>query len=97
MLAYLVIDDDAAGDDMVSRRVDRCMKSAEAWVLNAVSENVDMDDPLAEELAVKVAGELYENRAFTEKGGINSKVSAALNRMAADFAMQLRCKYGGDA
>ena len=55
-----------------------------------------MEDALAEELLIKAAGELYENRSFAEKGGINSKATAALNRMAADFAMQLRCKYGGD-
>lgn len=99
VLDYLMIDDcdEAAGDDMVSRRVDRCIKSAEGWIKEAVCNEVDMSDPLAEELLIKAAGELYENRSFAEKGGINSKVSAALNRMAADFAMQLRCKYGGDA
>ena len=98
VLDYLTIDDcdDAAGDEMVSRRIERCIKSAEGWIKESVCEQVDMEDALAEELLIKAAGELYENRSFAEKGGINSKATAALNRMAADFAMQLRCKYGGD-
>ena len=97
VLDYLLIDDEEmAQDDMVTRRIDRCINAAEAWIKEASTPNVDMEDPLAEELLIKAAGELYENRSFTEKSGVTGKVAAALNRMASDFTFQLRLKYGGD-
>lgn len=95
VLDYLMIDVDEA-DDMVARRLDRSIKAAEAWIKQAVSETVELSDVLAEELVIKAAAELYENRSITDKN-VNGKVSAALNRMAADFSMQLRLKYGDGA
>ena len=95
LLDYLLIEaDDMAEDAMTARRIDRCIKAAEVWLKEASTENADLADPIAEELVLKAAGDLYENRAFAERGQ-SGKVSAAMNRMAADFLMQLRLKYGG--
>lgn len=89
-MAYLGIEAEYA-DQVQKNQVERALLAARSWLKGAVGNGVDMDDEKAEYLVLMAVGELYEVRSLSEAK--TQKVLASLNRMAADFILQL--KYGG--
>ena len=89
-MEYLGIEVEYA-DEAQTGQVERALKAAKLWLEGAVGDAVDMDDGKAEQLMLMAVGELYEVRGLTDAK--TQKVLASLNRMAADFILQL--KYGG--
>ena len=81
VLSYLGID---YADDMVTRNVERAIKTADAYLKGAVGENYPTDDPRAKELALIFISDLYDNRGMIEK------VSGNVRRLVDDFMLQLR-------
>lgn len=81
VLSYLGID---YADDMVTRNVERAIKTADAYLKGAVGENYPTDDPRAKELALIFIADLYDNRGMIEK------VSGNVRRLVDDFMLQLR-------
>lgn len=81
VLDYLGID---YADDMVTRNVERAIKTADAYLKGAVGENYPTDDPRAKELALIFIADLYDNRGMIEK------VSGNVRRLVDDFMLQLR-------
>ena len=81
VLSYLGID---YADDMVTRNVERAIKTADAYLKGAVGENYPTEDPRAKELALIFIADLYDNRGMIEK------VSGNVRRLVDDFMLQLR-------
>lgn len=81
VLSYLGID---YADEMVTRNVERAIKTADAYLKGAVGEKYPTEDPRAKELALIVISDLYDNRGMTEK------VSGNVRRLVDDFMLQLR-------
>ena len=77
---YLGID---YADDMVTRNIERAIKTADAYLKSAIGDDYPVDDPKAKELALLVISDLYDNRGMT---------SAVTNtrRLVDDLALQLR-------
>lgn len=93
-------------DHVQERRVDQALAASRLWLRGAVGSDVDMDNPMAEELVLMAAGEMFENRTLTDdrlSKYSGSKAAASLNRLAHDAIMQLKyCGFpksgeGGDA
>ena len=81
VLSYLGID---YADEMVTRNVERAIKTADAYLKGAVGENYPTEDPRAKELALIFIADLYDNRGMIEK------VSGNVRRLVDDFMLQLR-------
>lgn len=81
VLSYLGID---YADEMVTRNVERSIKTADAYLKGAVGENYPTEDPRAKELALIFISDLYDNRGLIEK------VSGNVRRLVDDFLLQLR-------
>ena len=81
VLAYLGID---YADDMVTRNVERLIKTADAYLKGSIGENYPVDDPKAKELALIIISDLYDNR------GLNSTVSGNTRKLVDDLSLQLR-------
>lgn len=81
VLSYLGID---YADEMVTRNVERAIKTADAYLKGAVGKKYPTEDPRAKELALIVISDLYDNRGMTEK------VSGNVRRLVDDFMLQLR-------
>lgn len=87
VLDYLGIDYD---DEMINRNIERCIKTADAYLKGAIGENYPADDPRAKELALMVVSDLYDNRGYT-----SSNVSNMVRRLVEDFSLQLRLELRG--
>lgn len=81
VLAYLGID---YADDMVTKNVERLIKTADAYLKGSIGENYPVDDPKAKELALIIISDLYDNR------GLNSTVSGNTRKLVDDLSLQLR-------
>jgi hypothetical protein len=81
VLSYLGID---YADEMVTRNVERAIKTADAYLKGAVGENYPTDDPRVKELSLIFISDLYDNRGMIEK------VSGNVRRLVDDFMLQLR-------
>ena len=81
VLSYLGID---YADEMVTRNVERAIKTADAYLKGAVGDNYPTEDPRAKELALIFISDLYDNRGMIEK------VSGNVRRLVDDFMLQLR-------
>lgn len=80
-------------DPVQERRVEQALAASRLWLRGAVGSDVDMDNPMAEELVLMAAGEMFENRSLTDdrlSKYAGSKAAAALNRLAHDAIMQLK-------
>lgn len=77
---YLGID---VADVMVTRNIERAIKTAESYLKGAIGE-IDTEDPRAKELALIVVSDLYDNR------GLSNKVSGSVRKLVSDFELQLR-------
>lgn len=83
---YLGID---YADDVIKRTVDRIIKTTNSFLAGSLGKEYPKDDPRVKELALMIAGDLYDNR------GISDKVSANMRRLADDFSLQLRLEMRG--
>ena len=81
VLAYLGID---YADDMVTKNVERLIKTADAYLKGSIGENYPVDDPKAKELALIIISDRYDNR------GLDSTVSGNTRRLVDDLSLQLR-------
>lgn len=81
VLAYLGID---YSDDMVTKNIDRAIKTADAFLRGSVGENYPKCDPRSKELALIIISDLYDNR------GLNSTISGNTRRLVEDMSLQLR-------
>ncbi len=81
VLAYLGID---YADDMVTKNVERLIKTADAYLKGSIGENYPVEDPKAKELALIIISDLYDNR------GLNSTISGNTRKLVDDLSLQLR-------
>lgn len=81
VLYYLGID---YADDMITRNVERAIRTADAYLKGAIGDNYPTEDPRAKELALIFIADLYDNRSMIEK------VSGNVRRLVDDFLLQLR-------
>lgn len=83
---YLGID---YADEVIKRTVDRIIKTTDSFLAGSLGKKYPQDDPRVKELALMIAGDLYDNR------GISDKVSANMRRLVDDFSLQLRLEMRG--
>ena len=81
VLDYLGID---YTDNMVTKNIERAIKTADAYLKGAVGENYPAEDPRAKELALIFIADLYENRCMIEK------VSGNVRKLVNDSMLQLQ-------
>lgn len=81
VLAYLGID---YADDMVTKNIERVIKSADAYLKGSIGEGYPVEDPRAKELALIIISDLYDNR------GLQSTISGNTRKLINDFELQLR-------
>lgn len=72
-------------DDITALNIQRQLPAADKYLEGAICKDYDRDDPRAQELAVMVVADLYDNR-----GVISSKTEAAVRRIARDFIRQMK-------
>lgn len=81
VLAYLGID---YADDMVTKNIERLIKTADAYLKGSIGDNYPVEDPKAKELALIIISDLYDNR------GVQSTISGNTRRLVDDLSLQLR-------
>lgn len=81
VLAYLGID---YSDDMVTKNIERTIKTADAYLKGSIGEGYPVEDPKAKELALIIISDLYDNR------GLQSTISGNTRRLVDDLSLQLR-------
>lgn len=81
VLAYLGID---YADDMVTKNVERSIKTADAYLKGSIGENYPVDDPRVKELSLIFISDIYDNRGMIEK------VAGNVRRLVDDMSLQLR-------
>ena len=81
VLAYLGID---YSDNMVTKNIERAIKTADAYLKGSIGENYPVEDPKAKELALIIISDLYDNR------GMTSNVSGNTRKLIDDLSLQLR-------
>lgn len=81
VLEYLGID---YADNMITRNIERAIKTADAYMRGAIGENYPTNDPRAKELTLIFIADLYDNRCLIEK------VSGNVRRLVDDMLLQLR-------
>lgn len=78
---YLGID---YADEGINNRLDNLIKVADKFLESSIGTNYDKNDYRAEELALIVISDLYDNH------DLNDKVSGNIRRLVEDFSLQLR-------
>jgi hypothetical protein len=81
VLDYLGID---YADDMVTKNVERAIKTADSYLKGSIGEEYPISDPRAKELALIIVSDLYDNR------GVQSTISGNTRRLVDDLSLQLR-------
>ena len=81
VLAELGID---YADDMVTKNINRAIKTADAYLKGSIGENYPITDPRSKELVLIIISDLYDNR------GIASTISGNTRRLVDDLSLQLR-------
>lgn len=71
-------------DAMVNKNVERCIKTADAYLKGSIGKNYPTDDPRVKELALIFISDLYDNRGMIEK------VAGNVRRLVDDMSLQLR-------
>lgn len=71
-------------DDMTDRRLNRLVTVADSFLKGAVGNDYPVDDPRAQELAMMIIADLYDNRELSQKQ------QAMYRKLAYDFELQLR-------
>lgn len=86
VLAYLGID---YADDMVTKNINRIIKTADSYLKGSIGKNYPAEDPRAKEIALIVISDLYDNR------GMSENVSYRTRQLVNDFSLQLRLDLRG--
>lgn len=81
VLAYLGID---YSDDMVTKNIERAIKTADAYLKGSIGNDYPIQDPRAKELALIIISDLYDNR------GLQSTISGNTRKLVDDLSLQLR-------
>ena len=71
-------------DDMVDKNIERCIKTADAYLKGSIGKNYPTEDPRVKELALIFISDLYDNR------GMIDKVAGNVRRLVDDMSLQLR-------
>ncbi len=79
--AYLGID---YADDMITSNIERCIRTADAYIKGAVGSDYPIEDPRIKELTLIIISDLYDNR------GLQSSMSGNMRRLVDDLALQVR-------
>jgi hypothetical protein len=82
---YLGID---YADEMVTKNIQRCILTADAYLKGSIGENYPIEDPRCKELALMLVADLYDNR------GLISTVSGNTRKLVDDLSLQLRLELG---
>ena len=83
VLDYLGID---YVDDMIKRNIDRTILTADYILRGSIGKDYPVEDPRVKELALIIAGDLYDNRGLT----VAANVSANTRKLVDDMSLQLR-------
>lgn len=86
--AYLGVD---CVDEMTYANIELARTAAEAYVVGAVGEAVDLSDPRARAVVMAVAADIYDERSFS---GASGKAPSAMRRVVSDLCEQLRRELG---
>ena len=81
VLAELGID---YADDVVTKNINRAIKTADACLKGSIGENYPVEDPRAKELALIIISDLYDNK------GLKDTVSGNTRRLVEDMSLQLK-------
>lgn len=81
VLDYLGID---YTDEVIDRNVERCIKTADAYLKGSIGKDYPEEDPRVKELALIFISDLYDNRGMIEK------VAGNVRRLVDDMSLQLR-------
>lgn len=81
LFEYMGIDET---DSQVNANALRAVTTANAYMVAAIGEDYDAEDPKAVEIALMVAGDLYDTR------GTQDKANANIRRLYMDLCDQLR-------
>lgn len=76
-------------DDMIDRKLTRLITVADKYLEGSLGKNYQKDDARANELALIIISDLYDNR------GMSEKVSGNVRRLVEDFSLQLRLESRG--
>lgn len=83
---YLGID---YADDMVTKNIERAIKTADAYLKRSIGTNYPTDDPEAKEIALIIISDLYENR------GLTTSISGNTRKLVDDMILQLKLELRG--
>ena len=86
--AFLGIDE---YDEMSAVNIKRSISAADKYLRAAIGKNYPQDDERVHEIALRVVGDLYDIRTNSVKS------VAAVNKLTADFAQQLRLELAREA
>lgn len=92
VLAYLGID---YADDMVSKNIERLIKTADAYLKGAIGESYPVDNPKAKEIALIVISDLYDNRGVHPATGANNNLRRLLEDLILQLKLELRRASNG--
>lgn len=87
VLAYLGID---YADEVVNRNIERCIKVADALLKGSIGEDYPVEDPRAQELALIIISDLYDNRGF--EGSVPSNTRKLVEDLSLQLRLELRRK-----
>ena len=85
---YLGID---YADDMVERNINRAINTADMYLVGSLGNNYPAYDPRVKELALLIAGDLYDNRTLTAPA--NANVRKLVDDLHLQLRMEIRRKY----
>ena len=83
VLTYLGID---YSDKMVTKNIERAIKTADAYLKSSVGEAYPADNPKSKELALIIISDLYDNRGMSASGNVSNNT----RRLVDDLSLQLR-------
>lgn len=92
VLEYLGID---YADKMVTRNVERLIKTADAYLKSAIGDGYKRDDPKAKEIALIVISDLYDNRGVHPATGANNNMRRLLDDLILQLKLELRRAANG--
>lgn len=78
-------------DDMVTRKIKRLIPTADKFLKSSLGKDYPIDDPRAQELALIVIADMYDNRGLSG----SDKVSGNTRRLVDDFSLQIRLELKG--
>lgn len=85
---YLGID---YADDMVNRNIQRCIKTADAYLKGSIGEGYPPDDPRSKELALIIVADLYDNRD-SNSDSITGNTRRLVDSLSLQLKLELRRK-----